>query len=96
LVTTSDGILERPSPHTVQETRRFGKPEAGTLLVLAAPRSAIDLPLKVLVRENAMGEVWVSTHSAAHLLERYGLSLEHLPTFAVVEAIVAAATSKKS
>lgn len=131
-MTTSDGILERPSPHTVEETVArieailrskgitlfalidhsgeavkvglqmpptklliFGKPEAGTLLMLAAPRIAIDLPLKALVREDATGQVWVSTNSAAHLRERYGLSPEHLPPFAVAEAIVAAATSEK-
>ena len=74
----------------------FGKPEAGTPLMLAAPRIAIDLPLKILVREDGGGQVWVSTNSAAHLRERYGLSLEHLPTLAVAEALVTAATSEKS
>ena len=29
----------------------FGNPKAGTPLMLAAPSSAIDLPLKILVRE---------------------------------------------
>ena len=33
----------------------FGKPEAGTSLMLASPRSAIDLPLKILVWEDAGG-----------------------------------------
>ncbi len=73
----------------------FGKPQAGTPLMLAAPRIAIDLPLKILVWEDAQGQVWVSANSAAYLRERHGLAPEHLPTLAVVEALVAAAIAVK-
>src|ERR1700680_1970772 len=38
----------------------FGNPKAGTPLMLAAPSSAIDLPLKILISENRDGKVWVS------------------------------------
>jgi len=72
----------------------FGKPEAGTPLMLATPRIALDLPLKILVWEDAQGQVWVSANSAAYLRERHGLPLPHLPTLAAVEALVAAATEK--
>ena len=41
----------------------FGNPKAGTPLMLAAPSSAIDLPLKILVWEDAEGKVWVSYNS---------------------------------
>jgi uncharacterized protein (DUF302 family) len=74
----------------------FGKPEAGTPLMLATPRIALDLPLKILVWEDAQGKVSVSANSAAYLRERHGLPLEHLPTLAVVEALVAAATTEKA
>jgi uncharacterized protein (DUF302 family) len=74
----------------------FGKPEAGTPLMLAAPRSALDLPLKILIWEDAEGQVWVSANSAAYLRERYGLPLEYLSTLAAVEALVAAATTESS
>ena len=74
----------------------FGKPEAGTPLMLASPRIAIDLPLKILVWEDAQGQVWVSANSAAYLRERYGLPLEYLPTLAAVEALAAAATTESS
>lgn len=41
----------------------FGNPKSGTPLMLAAPRSAIDLPLKILVgedvRKNAGRKVWI-------------------------------------
>ena len=132
-MTTSAGIVDRPSPKTVDETVEsieallrgkgitlfalidhsgeaakvglqmpptklliFGKPEAGTPLMLATPRIAIDLPLKILVWQDAQGQVWVSANSAAYLRGRYGLSLEHLPTLAVVEALVTAATTERS
>ena len=38
----------------------FCSPKAGTPLMLAAPRIAIDLPLKILVWEDAQEKVWVS------------------------------------
>ena len=74
----------------------FGQPEAGTLLMLASPRIAIDLPLKILVWEDAQGQVWVSANGASYLRERHGLPLEYLPTLAAVEALAAAATTESS
>ena len=35
----------------------FGNPKAGTPLMLASPGIAIDLPLKILVAEDANGRV---------------------------------------
>jgi uncharacterized protein (DUF302 family) len=52
----------------------FGNPKGGTPLMLAAPNIAIDLPLKLLVREDAAGAVWVSYWSAQALLARHGLA----------------------
>jgi uncharacterized protein (DUF302 family) len=37
----------------------FGNPKAGTPLMLASPSTAIDLPLKVLVWEDAAKKVWI-------------------------------------
>lgn len=51
----------------------FGNPKAGTPLMLAAPSVAIDLPLKMLIREDADGKVWVSYNSPAYLAARHGL-----------------------
>jgi uncharacterized protein (DUF302 family) len=69
----------------------FGKPEAGTPLMLARPRIAIDLPLKALVWQDGQGKVWLSTDSPLDLQERHQLPPEHLATLAVVEALAAAA-----
>ncbi len=67
----------------------FGSPKAGTPLMLAAPSSAIDLPLKILIWEDAQGKVWVSYNSPGYLQQRHGLPQELLPNIAVVEAIAA-------
>lgn len=65
----------------------FGSPKAGTPLMLAAPSVAIDLPLKILVWEDAQGKVWVSYNSSDYLKERHSLPLELLQNIAVVETL---------
>jgi uncharacterized protein (DUF302 family) len=69
----------------------FGSPKAGTPLMLAAPSSAIDLPLKILVAEDAQGKTWISYNSPEYLKERHGLPPDLLPNIAVVQALAAAA-----
>jgi len=69
----------------------FGNPKAGTPLMLAAPSSAIDLPLKLLVWEDEKGKAWVSYNSAAYLQERHGLAPALLANIAVVETLAAKA-----
>jgi uncharacterized protein (DUF302 family) len=65
----------------------FGNPRAGTPLMLAAPSSAIDLPLKILLWEDARGKTWVSYNSSAYLQERHGISQELLQNIAVIETL---------
>jgi uncharacterized protein (DUF302 family) len=69
----------------------FGNPQAGTPLMLAAPSSAIDLPLKILVSEDAEGKVWFSYNSAEYLQQRHEIPSDLLKNIAVVEALVAKA-----
>jgi uncharacterized protein (DUF302 family)/uncharacterized membrane protein YidH (DUF202 family) len=117
-----NGIINKPSHHSVQETVEklkgileakgvtlfalidhsgeaekvgmkmqptklliFGSPKAGTPLMLAAPSSAIDLPLKILVWEDSQGKVWVSYNSPTYFGSRHGLPQELLQNIAVVE-----------
>jgi uncharacterized protein (DUF302 family) len=68
----------------------FGSPKAGTPVMLAAPSSAIDLPLKILIWEDAQGKVWVSYNSPVYLQERHGLPRELLQNLAAVETLTAA------
>ncbi|HEY6306177.1 MAG TPA: DUF302 domain-containing protein [Candidatus Angelobacter sp.] len=65
----------------------FGSPKAGTPLMLAAPSSAIDLPLKILIAEDGEGKVWVTYNSPAYLLARHSLPPELLQNVAVVETL---------
>ena len=69
----------------------FGNPKGGTPLMLAAPSIAIDLPLKILVAEDAQGKVWVSYNSAEYLKERHGLPENLVANIAVVETLAAKA-----
>ena len=71
----------------------FGSPKAGTPLMLAAPSSAIDLPLKILIWEDAQGKVWVSYNSPAYLQKRHGFAPELLQNIAAVETLAAAAAT---
>jgi uncharacterized protein (DUF302 family) len=69
----------------------FGNPKAGTPLMIASPSIAIDLPLKILVWEDAAQKVWVSYNAADYLGARHGLPRELLQNIAVVEALAAKA-----
>jgi uncharacterized protein (DUF302 family)/uncharacterized membrane protein YidH (DUF202 family) len=69
----------------------FGNPKAGTPLMLASPSIAIDLPLKILVAEDANGQVQVSYNSPAWLQARHGLPAELLQNIAVVDTLAAKA-----
>jgi uncharacterized protein (DUF302 family) len=69
----------------------FGSPKAGTPLMLAVPSVAIDLPLKILVREDSQGKVRISYNSSAYLLERHSVPLDLLKNIAVVETLAATA-----
>lgn len=69
----------------------FGSPKAGTPVMLAAPSSAIDLPLKILIWEDDYGKVWVSYNSPEYLQERHNIPQELLPNVAVIKTLAAKA-----
>ena len=69
----------------------FGNPKAGTPLMLASPSVALDLPLKILVAEDATGKVWISYNAPAYVQARHNLPLELLPNIAVIETLAAKA-----
>ena len=69
----------------------FGNPKAGTPVMLAAPSSAIDLPLKILIWEDARGKALVTYNSPAYLQERHNIPVELLPNISVIEALAKSA-----
>ena len=76
------GMTMRPTKLLI-----FGSPKAGTPVMLAAPSSAIDLPLKILVWEDTQGKVWASYNSPDYLQDRHGIPRELLQNIAVVETL---------
>jgi uncharacterized protein (DUF302 family) len=50
----------------------FGNPKAGTLLMQVAQTIGIDLPLKVLVWQDAGGKTWLSYNEPTWLAKRHG------------------------
>jgi uncharacterized protein (DUF302 family) len=76
------GIKMRPTKLLI-----FGSPKAGSPLMLAAPSIAIDLPLKILVWEDADGKVWLSYNSQEYLQQRHGLPQDLVQNIAVVATL---------
>jgi uncharacterized protein (DUF302 family) len=76
------GIQMRPTKLLL-----FGNPKAGTPLMIAAPSSAIDLPLKILVWEDADGKTWTSYNSPGYLQQRHHFPQELLKNIAIVETL---------
>ena len=65
----------------------FGSPKAGTPLMLASPSVAIDFPLKILIREDSGGKVWVSYNSPAYLEKRHALPPDLIQNIGVIEVL---------
>lgn len=51
----------------------YGHAKGGTPIMLAAPLAALDLPLRVLVREREDGRTVIAFHPIAALLRRAGV-----------------------
>ena len=64
----------------------FGNPAAGTPVMDAAPLSALDLPLKVLIWDDA-GQTKVSYYAPATLAARHHLSADLAARLAAVDTI---------
>jgi uncharacterized protein (DUF302 family)/uncharacterized membrane protein YidH (DUF202 family) len=69
----------------------FGSPKAGTPVMLAAPSAALDLPLKILVAQDAQGKVWISYNAPRYLQERHAFPAELEQNIAVVGTLAAKA-----
>src|SRR6266436_8015978 len=62
------GLALRPT-----EVILFGNPRGGTPLMQANQAIGIDLPLKVLVWQDASGKTWLSYNDPGWLAKRHGL-----------------------
>lgn len=65
----------------------FGNPKAGTPLMISAPSTALDLPLKILVAQDADGSTVLSWNDPAWLQERHGFPKDLAANLAAAEMI---------
>ena len=77
------GLTMRPTQLLI-----FGSPKGGTPLMGAAPRLAIDLPLKALAWQDEHGQVWLSYNSPEYLQERHGFPAELMKNIAGIAGLV--------
>jgi uncharacterized protein (DUF302 family) len=66
----------------------FGNPKGGTPVMVAAPSSALDLPLKVLFCEDAAGRTWLSYNSPEYLAARHEIPAELVKNIAGIRTLV--------
>jgi uncharacterized protein (DUF302 family) len=77
------GLTMRPTQLLI-----FGSPKGGTPLMVAAPRLAIDLPLKALAWQDEAGQVWLSYNSPEYLQQRHGFPAELMKNIAGIAGLV--------
>jgi len=66
----------------------FGNPKGGTPLMQAAPTVAIDLPLKVLIWQDADSQCWLTYNDPAYLQSRHGFPAELVANLSEVNALL--------
>ena len=69
----------------------LGNPKGGTPLMQAKPSLAIDLPLKILVWQDAGAKVWVGYNDPAFLKQRHGLTDEQARPLGALGGLIEAA-----
>jgi uncharacterized protein (DUF302 family) len=70
----------------------LGNPKGGTPLMVASSRAAIDLPLKVLVWEEAAGKTTVTINDHRWFGQRHKLAEDMLKPLAGLPGLIEAAT----
>jgi uncharacterized protein (DUF302 family) len=66
----------------------YGHPKGGTPLMMASPAAALDLPLRVLVREDADGHTFVSFHPVVAMLTKAGVPAALAERLAPAQAVL--------
>jgi uncharacterized protein (DUF302 family) len=66
----------------------YGNPKGGTPLMLAAPDFSLELPLKVLVREEMGGRTYVTFNPSSTLEGKHGLAFGMTKPLAAAEDLI--------
>ena len=79
------GLELRPT-----EVLIFGNARGGTPLMQSAQTIGIDLPLKILVWQDAAGTTWVGYNDPHWLAGRHGITTEQAPVLVTLDEMLAA------
>lgn len=71
----------------------YGNAKGGTPVMLATPLAALDLPLRVLVREREDGHAVIAFHPVAPMLRRAGVPEELATRLEPAQRILVAAVT---
>jgi uncharacterized protein (DUF302 family) len=88
------GAAEAGLPLRPTELLIFGNAKGGTPLMQAGQAIGIDLPLKVLVWQDADGAVWLSYNEPSWIAQRHGLSAASEGTVHAFTAAISALAKK--
>jgi uncharacterized protein (DUF302 family) len=80
------GLTLRPTQLLI-----LGNPSGGTPLMLAVPKLALDLPLKVLAWQDESNRCWVSFNTPEYLQQRHGFPAALMANIAGLSKLVEAA-----
>jgi uncharacterized protein (DUF302 family) len=82
------GITIRPSTLLL-----FGNPPLGTLFVQSKPEAGIDWPVRLLVQQDAQGNVWAIYTDFGWIARRHGVTGEAAKPFDMASGVIASITS---
>jgi uncharacterized protein (DUF302 family) len=72
----------------------FGNAKGGTPLMQVDQEIGIDLPLKLLVYQDADGKVWLAYNSPSWLAQRHGLPAQLAPNVSALTTVLETVASK--
>ena len=84
------GASEVGLPLRPTELVIFGNAKGGTPLMQSNQEIGLDLPLKALVWQDALGRTWLSYNDPAWLAQRHGLSAETEAAVSIMTSALAA------
>ncbi len=70
----------------------FGNPPLGTLFLTSNPLSGLDWPVRLLVFEDAKGQVWTAYTDFTWIAHRHGI-MDRDPQFAMASKVIGSITS---
>lgn len=74
----------------------YGHARGGTPVMQAAPAAALDLPLRVLIRETERGETVIAFHPMRQVLDRYAILAELVERLAKAQQLLVGAIQPAS